>query len=765
VLRRLAELDLLRHVSVLSTVSGGSILGASYVLHLKHRFESSWGALTRRDYEETVDATEVALRRGVRRNLRTRLLMTPWWNLRMLCTDFAWGRRMARLYQRHLFRDAARRIAPAWASGAPLQDLKFRPPGRSVGFDVEVHNREAAGRAEPTLVPKWVINATSLNTGRDFRFTMSEIGDPELGSVRFDEVATILAYKRLLETARRRAPAGAEWFPDMVTEARNRFSSEDEPWMRRREAAARRPPPAQPPSETYPFRAFTAAHLYWWVAARAGAPWKGVSGRGALPGTVFALEEQGPALLRTLAGAEIGVLREAKLAAWYLRDGLRRDPPATGGYSREQHVDRLWMALRRIQDGLGALRSRFSSAAQEDFAELLLDVYYFRSAEQFGWAAARELEHLTLADAVAASANFPPVFNPFTVHGLYAPATAHRLALTDGGVYDNLGVSALLEEECTHVIVSDAGGTLTLDRRPSNGRIAMMARIGEVLMADVRDRQLGELRERRRPGSTLAAAAFFEMASDPSAATPAGGGPKPPDPHPEAGAIARLRTDLDAFSPIEVDALVYQGYQLADRFVRSYIGAPFLGAPQGAPPPRVITAPETASAPEIAQVLRVGHRRLFRTVALLPPLRWMLGGAGAALLVLLALQDLSIDELARRFVVGLGYLLTHPFLDPRWEIEWSKPKGVFALVMVILVGGVVWFRWPTIEAGLARVLGRRQRGSLKAHVEAHRVARLVGQWRWNLWWPVGLAPLWAALGVAAAATVSFLLDLIPIRRK
>src|SRR5690606_22230482 len=35
VLRRLAELDLLRRVEVLSTVSGGSIVGALYVLHLK----------------------------------------------------------------------------------------------------------------------------------------------------------------------------------------------------------------------------------------------------------------------------------------------------------------------------------------------------------------------------------------------------------------------------------------------------------------------------------------------------------------------------------------------------------------------------------------------------------------------------------------------------------------------------------------------------------------------------------------------------------
>jgi predicted acylesterase/phospholipase RssA len=762
VLRRLAELDLLRYVSVLSTVSGGSILGACYILHLKHRFEASWGALTRRDYEETVEATESALRRGVRKNLRTRLLMTPWWNLRMLCTDFSWGRRMARLYQRHLFRDAARRITPAWARGAPLQDLKFRPPGKGVGFDVELHNREATTRADPTLVPKWVINATSLNTGRDFRFTMSEIGDPALGSIRFDEIALIVAYKRLLETARRRASSGAEWFPDTVTQARNRFVTEDEPWIRQREAATARRPAAAA-SDIYPFRAYTAAHLYWWVAARAGAPWRGVPGRGGLPGTVFALEEQGPSLLRALAAAQPGLLRDAKIAAWYLRDGLHRDPPVSGGYTRDQHVERFWGALRGIQEALGGLRARFSGQALDDFAELVIDVYYFRSAESFGWAAARELEQFTLADAVAASANFPPVFNPFSVYGLYDPATTPRVALTDGGVYDNLGLSALLEEECTHLIVSDAGGTLAVQPLPATGRISMMARIGAVLMADVRDRQLRELRERRRPGSPLGAAAFFEMASDPSAAVPAG--PRPPDPHPDGDSIAQLRTDLDAFNPVEIEALIYQGYQLADRFVRTHLGPPFLGAPQSAPPPLVVTAPQTAPAPVIARVLRVGRRRLFRAVALFPLVRWALIAVAVALVALLATRNLSIEELARRIGLGGRYLVTHPFLYPRWEIEWTTPKGVFWFVVVMIVGGFIWIRWPGIEAGLARLLARRRHGSLKAQVEAYRVARWVGQWRWNLWWPLGLAPLWAALGVAAAATTSFLFDLIPVRRR
>src|SRR5215470_1681850 len=76
VLRRMAELDLLRHVEVLSTVSGGSILGALYVLLLKRRLDAK-GALSRDEYIEIVSELRDNLVRGIQKNLRTRLFMNP----------------------------------------------------------------------------------------------------------------------------------------------------------------------------------------------------------------------------------------------------------------------------------------------------------------------------------------------------------------------------------------------------------------------------------------------------------------------------------------------------------------------------------------------------------------------------------------------------------------------------------------------------------------------------------------------------------------
>ena len=53
VLAKLAELGLLRHLEVISTVSGGSIVGALYYLHVKNLLEDKPDeAITDADYIE-----------------------------------------------------------------------------------------------------------------------------------------------------------------------------------------------------------------------------------------------------------------------------------------------------------------------------------------------------------------------------------------------------------------------------------------------------------------------------------------------------------------------------------------------------------------------------------------------------------------------------------------------------------------------------------------------------------------------------------------
>jgi len=64
VLRRMAELDLLRYVEVLSTVSGGSIVGALYILMLKEQLDGN-GNLSCKQYVDLVQNLEKILVRGI----------------------------------------------------------------------------------------------------------------------------------------------------------------------------------------------------------------------------------------------------------------------------------------------------------------------------------------------------------------------------------------------------------------------------------------------------------------------------------------------------------------------------------------------------------------------------------------------------------------------------------------------------------------------------------------------------------------------------
>ena len=101
VLRRLAELDLLRHITDMSTVSGGSILAAHYYLHFKRAFEGARGNLTRDDYIRIVDDVAEEFIRGNAQDLRNLLLMNPMTHLQALVLGRGYGRPMASLYMKH----------------------------------------------------------------------------------------------------------------------------------------------------------------------------------------------------------------------------------------------------------------------------------------------------------------------------------------------------------------------------------------------------------------------------------------------------------------------------------------------------------------------------------------------------------------------------------------------------------------------------------------------------------------------------------------
>lgn len=171
VLGFLADANLLRHVEVLSTVSGGSIIGALYYLRLKQRILESRTTASRDDLIDVVKDVRTAFRRLVRRNPRVRAFLNPVASLKSAVTPrYTRSDRLGEMLDRELYRPAAEQ-----SSVVTMNDLLVRKIGKT-------HPNEANGDpARDVRIPMLFLNATSLNTGRHWVFTPTWTGE------RFDE--------------------------------------------------------------------------------------------------------------------------------------------------------------------------------------------------------------------------------------------------------------------------------------------------------------------------------------------------------------------------------------------------------------------------------------------------------------------------------------------------------------------------------------------------------------------------------------------------
>ena len=97
--------------------------------------------------------------------------------------------------------------------------------------------------------------------------------------------------------------------------------------------------------------------------------------------------------------------------------------------------------------------------------------------------------------AVAASACVPTLFHPLSVSKLYPGKTI----VVDGGVHDNQGIQALFDNDCTHLIVSDASGQLGDQNLPATRIPGVAGRSINVYGDRIRDEQLMHASSRTAP--------------------------------------------------------------------------------------------------------------------------------------------------------------------------------------------------------------------------------------------------------------------------
>jgi NTE family protein len=255
--------------------------------------------------------------------------------------------------------------------------------------------------------------------------------------------------------------------------------------------------------------------------------------------------------------------------------------------------DRLAKAYREHLFGSATLQDlpeapRFViNATNVDSGELVLFTRDYLADWRVGWIESPRLE---LAEAVACSSAFPPVLSPHRVrladapwrddprNDLATPEHRDELVLTDGGVYDNLGLETAWKR-CATVIVSDAGGQMPPDSEPAVDWPRHMLRVLKVIDNQVRalrKRQVIEGFERGdRDGVYLGIRSDMAAYEEPGAIAA---------PHELTLALAQIPTRLERMEAPVQERLINWGYAICDAGLRKHL-QPELAPCEGLPYP------------------------------------------------------------------------------------------------------------------------------------------------------------------------------------
>lgn len=189
-----------------------------------------------------------------------------------------------------------------------------------------------------------------------------------------------------------------------------------------------------------------------------------------------------------------------------------------------------------------------------------------------------DIPKVPLAKAVAASSAFPPVLSPVILetdkHGWKKVdgASLHdkeelrsTIYLTDGGVYDNMGLEAVWDN-CETVLVSDAGAPLAIEAKPSTVWHNQLLRCIDIITDQTR-----ALRKRKlvadyqaglRKGTYWGITTNIDDYATPEAMV---------KDNPVTRRLQEIRTRLNPFTPEEQGQLINWGYALADAAIRRWV--------------------------------------------------------------------------------------------------------------------------------------------------------------------------------------------------
>jgi NTE family protein len=196
-----------------------------------------------------------------------------------------------------------------------------------------------------------------------------------------------------------------------------------------------------------------------------------------------------------------------------------------------------------------------------------------------------------LAVAVAASSAFPPVLSPLRLEldkALFEPASGQKsedlhvepyltdVVLTDGGVYDNLGLETAWKHFQT-VLVSDGGGKMGAEPEPKGDWARHAIRVNELIDNQVRSLRkrllLTSYSDKTRTGT------YWGVRSDTADYHLADSLPSPYD---KTIVLANTKTRLKRVDGILQERLINWGYAICDTAMRKWVDSN-LSKPTGFP--------------------------------------------------------------------------------------------------------------------------------------------------------------------------------------
>jgi hypothetical protein len=232
----------------------------------------------------------------------------------------------------------------------------------------------------------------------------------------------------------------------------------------------------------------------------------------------------------------------------------------------------------------------------------------------------------------------------------------------------------------------------------------------------------------------------------------------------EPTTTAHIRTDLDAFSEVEIAALRYQGYQLADRFARWFVADSKSPFRNGIDPLKNDPPVDLDRMPDDADHILCGSALLAGRFTRVHP--WM------ALVLSVIVAVLCFETHLLTWSQMRTYLDEPPAWAERWlgpertvisssvaavKATWRYRFGNTSIFTIVLAGWTLW----SIRGHLWRKwIGRRKRGVL-----SHAWQRFKGKW-WNVvtsaWRVPNLITLGAVLMFVFTLRPKWLLGVLPL---